>query len=327
MTTPEAPIGPVAVIDVGGTDTKTGLVHPDGSLTDTGTVPTPHRPDIVEGVLDLGAGHVRRMHNIHPDLVGSALVVPGIVDDEAQMAVLASNMGWDRVPFAAMLAERTGMPAALGHDVATAGLAEVTYGAATGARDAAVIVVGTGIAAALFSGGHAIRGGGFAGEIGHSPVVPDGEPCVCGGRGCLEAIASAGAIARRYTTRAGVAVPGAREVLAAARGGDATARAVWSEATDALALAIAQVAAMLAPQVVVIGGGLSRAGDALLSPVRRRLEAILTVQRRPDLRLSTLGTSAGLLGAGVLARRTAGALPRAPATGPPAPEGTTEVHR
>src|SRR5699024_3678694 len=118
---------PVAVIDVGGTDTKTGLLHPDGALTDTATVPTPHRPEIVQGVLELAAGHVQRLQVAHPDLAGAGLVVPGIVDDEAQVAVLAANMGWDRVPFAALLAQRTGLPAALGHDVATAGLAEVTY--------------------------------------------------------------------------------------------------------------------------------------------------------------------------------------------------------
>lgn len=309
MTTPSPPTGPVAVIDVGGTDTKTGVVHPDGSLTDTGTVPTPRGKQIVAGVLALATAHVQQMRTAYPDLSGTGLVVPGIVDDETQVAVLASNMGWDRVPFAALLAERTGLPTALGHDVASAGLAEITYGAAAGATDAAVIVVGTGIAAALFAGGSPIRAAGYAGEIGHSPVVPGGEPCACGGRGCLEAVASAGAIARRYTARSGHQVPGAREVLAAATNGDADARAVWSEAADALALAIAQLAAVLAPQQVVLGGGLSRAGAALLDPVRERLESILTVQRRPHVQLSTLGTWAGLLGAGVLAARAAGANP------------------
>src|SRR5690606_25867262 len=107
-----------------------------------------------------------------------------------------------------------------------------------------------------------------AGEIGHSPI---GEwPCPCGARGCLEAVASAGAIARRYTEATGSAVDGAREVIARAEGGDETAMRVWNEALDALALAIAQLTAVLAPQAVVIGGGLSRAGDALFDGLRTR---------------------------------------------------------
>src|SRR5699024_7005305 len=137
-----------------------------------------------------------------------------------------------------MLSERTGLPARLGHDVSAAGLAEMRLGAAAGAQDAAVIVIGTGIAAALFAGGRPVRSSGYAGEIGHAPVIPDGERCSCGGKGCLEAYASAGAIARRYTARSGIEVPGAQPVLVAAQRGDEAARAVWDEATTALARAI-----------------------------------------------------------------------------------------
>lgn len=300
-TRPRQAAGPVAVIDVGGTDTKTGLVHPGGLLTEVRSVPTPHTPDIVSGVLDVAERHVTRLRPDHPDLAGIGLVVPGIVDDDAQVAVLATNMGWRDVPFATMLAERTGLPARLGHDVSAAGLAETHSGAAAGAQDAAVIVIGTGIAAALFTGGRPVRSSGYAGEIGHAPVMPDGEPCPCGARGCLEAHASASAIARRYTARSGIQVAGAEAVLQAAERGDESARAVWDEATTALARAIVHLASVLAPQVVVIGGGLSRAGAALLEPVNRKMSEMLTVQRRPQVHLATLGSRAGLYGAGLLA--------------------------
>src|SRR5699024_1408527 len=188
--------GSVAVIDVGGTETKTGLVQPDGSLTDTATTPTPAGADVVDGVLNLVQHHVHRLRGEHPDLAGVGLVVPGIVDEDEQVAVLSANLGWQHVPFADLAARRTGLPAALGHDVAAAGLAELELGAAMGADDAAVIPIGTGIAAAVFAGGRAIRGGGFAGELGHTPVVVDGEACTCGSTGCLETIASAAAITR-----------------------------------------------------------------------------------------------------------------------------------
>lgn len=301
MTRSSSSSSPVAVVDVGGTDTKTGVTLPDGTLTRTATSPTP-REDAVAGVVELAAGHVERLR---PEVGALGLVVPGIVDDDAGTAVLSANLGWRDVPFAALLAERTGLPVALGHDVTAAGLAELRQGAARGARDAAVLVLGTGMAAALFSDGRPVRGGGYAGEVGHAPALAGDEACSCGGRGCPETVAGARAILRRYAARSGRTLPGVREVLAAAHGGDEDARAVWAEATDAIALVVAQLAATLAPETVVLGGGLSRAGAALLDPVRDRLGQLLVVHRVPELRLGVLGADAGLVGAGILAKEAA----------------------
>ncbi|HLS16098.1 MAG TPA: ROK family protein [Beutenbergiaceae bacterium] len=296
------PPGTIAVIDVGGTDVKSGLIDRDGELTGVHTTATPLGPQVVDELLEHATAHVAATRDAHPDLVALGLIAPGIIDDENGVAVLASNLGWRDVPMRALLAERVGLPVAFGHDVATAGLAEVREGAAAGAEDAAVIVIGTGIAAALFSNGRPIRGGGYAGELGHAPIDPEGPRCACGGTGCLEAIASAAAIARRYSERSGHQVPGAREVLLAAGAGDGHAAAVWHEAMVALARSIAQLAATLAPEVVVLGGGLSRAGHQLLDPVQTELDRLLSVQRRPQLRLGQLGTDAGLIGAGILAQ-------------------------
>lgn len=293
---------PLAVIDVGGTDIKSGVVDADGRLGQVQTTPTPNGEQVVDGILDHAGAHIEATRITHPDLAALGLIVPGIVDDAAGVAVLASNLGWDQVPFRDLLTQRLGLPVAFGHDVTTAGLAEFRLGAATGSEDAAVIVIGTGIASALFSGGRPIRGAGYAGEVGHSPVLPAGPRCACGGIGCLETVAGAGAIARRYAERSRRPVPGARQVLDAALGGDQDAAQVWTEATEALALAIAQLAATLAPEVVVLGGGLSRAGAHLLDPVQEKVDELLTVQRRPTLRLSTLGEHAGLIGAGIIAR-------------------------
>ncbi len=123
-------------------------------------------------------------------------------------------------------------------------------------------------------------------------------------------MATAAAIARRYAQRSGQRVPGALDVaerLLAPAAGDPDAAAVWDEAVDALAVALAVTAAVAAPELVVIGGGLSGAGDVLLKPLRQRLDARITPpQRNPELRITALGDQAGLLGAALLAWRRAG---------------------
>jgi glucokinase len=201
------------------------------------------------------------------------------------------------VPFAAQITERCALPVVLGHDVRTAALAETRVGAARGISDVVYLSIGTGIAAGIVLGGRLHAGGGYAGEIGHTPAGHD-EPCACGGAGCLEAIASAAAIARRYTARSGRPVAGAKEVL---RPGDADALAVWDEALDALAAALGWIASVIAPEVVVIGGGLSQAGDALLDPLNARIPRHLTFQRVPRLVPAALGDRAGCIGAALLA--------------------------
>ncbi|HEY8651571.1 MAG TPA: ROK family protein, partial [Dermatophilaceae bacterium] len=144
-------------------------------------------------------------------------------------------------------------------------------------------------------------GDGMAGEMGHSKVA-DGPQCVCGGRGCLEAVASAGAIARRYAQATGQVVSGAKDVLGRAAQGDVQAREIWESALDALALDLSHTVALLAPEAIVIGGGLSQAGAALFEPLQRRLDAILTFHRRPQLLCASIGENAGVIGAALRAR-------------------------
>jgi glucokinase len=155
------------------------------------------------------------------------------------------------------------------HDVTAAGTAEWRCGAGRGVDDLAVVVIGTGIAATLVTGGTVVRGGsGQAGELGHVVVRPGGPPCACGQRGCLEAISSARAIADAYAARSGRSVDGAIDVFTRL-GRDPVADEIWQEAGDALADALLMVRALLAPSRIVVGGGLAGAGEALLAPVRR----------------------------------------------------------
>jgi glucokinase len=238
----------------------------------------------------------------------AGLCVPGIVDDVRGVAVTAANLPWRDAPLGPQLRERLGIPVALGHDVRTGGLAESVLGAAAGATNALFLPLGTGIAACCVVDGRPLVAGGFAGELGHVVVHPDGEQCPCGQRGCLERYASAAAIARRYTEKAGgnegKGVDGSAAVAALVRDGDPIAAKVWDEAIDALVRALHIALTLLGSEVVVVGGGLAEAGDLLLDPLLERLDLALTFQRRPRLVRAALGDQAGCLGAGLLAWRT-----------------------
>jgi glucokinase len=238
------------------------------------------------------------------------------------VAAWSSNLGFRDVPLRRLVADRLGLPAALGHDVRAGGLAEARLGAGRGYRHVLVVPIGTGIAAAhivdgtVFTGAH-----GAAGEIGHIVVRPDGPVCGCGLRGCLEAIASASAVARRYAERTGPQIDdgrtstnqgaptgpyrppsiGADRVAELAAAGDPVAGDVWRETIDALADGLLTGVALFDPEVVVIGGGLAEAGDALLVPLGEALRSRLTFHREPVLLRAALGDEAGCLGAGLIA--------------------------
>jgi glucokinase len=296
----------VLAFDVGGTDMKAALLDDEGRLREILRVPTPLAGERTgERVVETVGRLSRELGSRHPDVHSAAagLLVPGNVDDVRGIGVFAENLGWQDFPFRAAAEAELGMPVGFGHDVRGAGEAEHRLGAARGFDDVLVVTIGTGIAAAVFIGGRLYTGGGLAGEIGHDRVA-EGPMCACGGRGCLEAVASAAAIARRYTARTGRSVAGAKEVLELGRRGDANASAVWDSAVDALALGFSHVVALLAPQAIVIGGGLSGAGEELLQPLRERLDGILTFHRRPQLITASIGADAGLYGAALTARDT-----------------------
>lgn len=312
MSAAPAPAAPqVIACDVGGTTIKAGLVGASGEVCHALTVPTPmvagDGDATATAVLDRVAALVAELSaaaGTPPAALG--VVVPGLVDAAAGMARYSENLGWRDVPFARRLSGATGLPVAFDHDVRAAGTAEQQLGAGRGRRDVAFVPIGTGIAAALVLDGRPYAGGGWAGEIGHIDVG-SGLACACGGTGCLETVATAAAISRRYTQRSGHPVRGALGVAERLAAGDPDAAVVWDEAVDALAFALAVTAAVAAPELIVIGGGLSRAGDILLQPLRRRLDARITApQRRPELRITALGEQAGLLGAALLAWREAG---------------------
>lgn len=291
------------LFDVGGTDIKAAFSDAAGTLHGirrirTQRVATDPAHALVEQLKTLGAELMADFPESKPIAVG--LLVCGIVDEANGTGVFSANLGWRDAPLRQLVADAFALPVGFGHDVLGAGVAELRFGAGkelgNAVDNAAVLIIGTGIAAALFVDGRPLSAGGYAGELGHG-AVPGGLSCPCGAHGCLETIGSAGAIAKRYEQKAGVHVAGAREVLNARDAGDQIAVRIWDEAIAALTFSIAQLCCSIAPQVVIIGGGLAQAGEALLQPLREALGQKLTYQRLPELVAAQLGQDAGLRGA------------------------------
>ncbi len=288
----------VLAVDVGGTGIKAVRLDADANVVTQAERPTP----VADGpAAVVAAVRAAALELAGPEVVAAGVVVPGAVDVATGTARYAANIGWQDVPLRDLLAGDLGIPVAVEHDVRAAGLAERMLGRAQGVLDCLIVVIGTGIAGVVVSGGVAVRGDAdLAGEIGHVPVHPEGEVCACGQRGCLETYASGAAIARRYRARGGALAGASAREIAVARAADPVAAQVWDEAIDALGIALASYTMLLDPRLVVLAGGLATAGAALLDPVQVALAGRLTWRPAPAVVLSPLGARAGQLGAAIL---------------------------
>ncbi|MFG1756077.1 ROK family protein [Micromonospora echinofusca] len=294
----------VVALDVGGTGMKCALVRGDGTVLHAERHPTDagRGPDaVVDTVLGVAEGLAGKARADGLDPVAVGIAVPGVVDEVRGIAVWSANVGFRDVPLRDLAQDRLGLPTALGHDVRAGGLAEARLGAGRDAGHVLFVAIGTGIAAAHVVAGTAATGAhGAAGEIGHILVRPGGPPCGCGRPGCLEAVASASAIGRRYSALAGVPTSAA-EVADRAAAGEPLAADVWREAVEALADGLATGQALYDVETVVLGGGLARAGARLFDPLRAALHERMTFHREPRLVAAALGDEAGCLGAALLA--------------------------
>lgn len=304
-TAPAADPRAVVAVDVGGTTAKAALVGADGRARRTVTRASGSGDAAVQAVAEA----VRELRDDAPalglDVVAAGVVTPGLLDERTGVVAYASNLGWRDLPLRDRLAADLGVPVATGHDVRAAGLAEQLYGAARGYADVTLITIGTGAAASLTSAGAAVAGAtGGSGEIGHIPVVPDGEPCACGQRGCLEVYVSGAGVARRYAARTGRSLRA--EQVVGLVGADPDADAVWGDAVRVLAQGLVTVTLLLDPAVIVLGGGFLAAGDRLLTPALAGLDAGLAWRSAPPVRVAQLGAHGGRIGASVLAFRHAG---------------------
>ncbi|MFI1938393.1 ROK family protein [Streptomyces purpureus] len=311
----------VIALDVGGTGMKAALVGADGALLHEARRATGRERGaeaVVESILDFAdelRAHGQERYGQAACAAGVA--VPGIVDAERGVAVYAANLGWRDVPLRELLGRRLGVPVALGHDVRTGGLAEGRIGAGQGADRFLFVPLGTGIAGAIGIGGTIEAGAhGYAGEIGHIVVRPQGPACGCGQRGCLETLASASAVTRAWATASGDPEADAADCAKAVASGDPRAVRVWQEAVDALADGLVTALTLLDPRRLIIGGGLAEAGETLFTPLRAAVEERVTFQKLPSIVPAALGDTAGCLGAGLLAWDLLATHPTDPDTRP-----------
>ncbi|MEC3915770.1 ROK family protein [Nocardia sp. CDC160] len=299
----------VLAVDVGGGTTKGEITDADGMVLCTSTIETPYGESAFDAIEALG---IELLDGLPAEQRGrvsrAAVILPGLVDPERSIAVFSANLGWRNVKVGSRFANRWGMPVLIDHDVTVAGWAEWRFGAGRGVDDVCVLIIGTGISGTLSVGGRLVRassgqvGLAQAGEYGHIPVrYRDGLPCPCGNVGCVETVASGPAIARAYAARTGREIPGA-DVVFAAMDTDPRARAVVDDAVDALAAGLLGVVHASCPELVVLGGGLARAGTVLSEALHARLGELLRVAPVPRVVLGEFGIRAGLIGAAHLAR-------------------------
>lgn len=304
-------------IDLGGTNAQGAAAASDGTILKRGKIPTRSAQGAHTVIADL-ADMVRDLADGQP-VCAIGLGVPGLLDLENGVCLFSGNLNWERVPIAAKLTELTGAPVYIDNDVRVAALGELAQGQARGFKDFIYITVGTGVGSGIFIDGRLLRGPRWsAGEVGHMVLDPQGPACTCGSRGCLEALASATAIAREGRAAAAkhpdsilnkLAVRtedmDAALVFKAANLGDPAAAQVVDAAMAWLGIGVANLVNIFNPELVVIGGGVSLAGDKLLIPVRNQVQRLAMPVQRETVRIvtSALADSAGVDGALELVRR------------------------
>ena len=312
---------PALGIDIGGTKVAGGVVAPDGRILDTARRATPGRS--VAATEDAIASVVEELADRHGGpLVGVGVGAAGWFDRTGDTVLFSPHLAWRNQSLRSDLAVRLQRPLWVGNDADAAAWAEYRYGAARGSSLMLMITLGTGIGGGVVIDGRLQRGAhGVAGEWGHMRVVPDGRLCACGNRGCWEQYASGNALGHTAREVADHSPAAAADLLdrvggdatritgevvaTAAADGDPLAVELLCEVGTWLGQGIADLSAILDPDVVVIGGGVSVLGENILGPARDRLDRALPGRGfRPGPRVAAaeLGAQAGLVGAADLVR-------------------------
>jgi glucokinase len=309
-------------LDIGGTKVAAGVVRADGCIVERTRIPTPQdgaEKVIVTALLEVIDG----LRALQPQVEAIGVGAAGLVQWPAGLVVWAPHNPYRDLPLRRLLHERTGLPTVVDNDANAAAWAEARFGAGSGSDDVILLTIGTGVGGGLVLGGRPYRGvSGLGAEVGHMIVAPDGAPCSCGSRGCLEAMVSGtalerlgreavladpeGGLARRVGDAARITGP---MLFEAATAGDPTARALFERMGYWLGVGIASLVTIFDPELVVVGGGLVATGDLLLEPARTSFKRYVfapTYRTLPPVVPARLGQEAGLVGAATLALRSGG---------------------
>lgn len=309
-------------IDLGGTGIKAGIVDESGKILHKCTCPTGAERGYEAVIADMAALALRTveesgftMEDVHSIGVG----IPGIQDPATQRIPFCTNLGWRDVPMVELMHRVIDKPIYVGNDATVAGLAEAVAGVSAGVKNSVFVTLGTGVGGGVILDGKVFTGPhGIATEIGHMITVVGGELCTCGHRGCWERYASASAIireGRRFAeahpeSALAKAVDGdlsmieARTVIDLAKAGDGDCEALFDAYCEHLAVGLANLINLYDPEVIALGGGVSKAGDFLLEKVRARMPELVFFRTMPYARieLARLGNDAGIIGAAMLGK-------------------------
>ena len=298
-------------IDFGGTSVKIGVCRGDELLVTDEPIPTTqfHGPAALIGEM---AARVAKLRKTYPAICAIGVGVPGLVDfDHGFVHELTNVPGWKHVPLKAILSEKTGLPVLVENDANAMTYAEFRHGAARGLKNVIGITMGTGIGGGLVLDGKMFRGSGFvAGEIGQMSISYDGKPGHYGNLGALEKYTGNQQIAEHAVLRyseAGIEKHIAdctpKKIADAAQAGDDIARQIWGEVADWLGTALASIAWLLNPDACVIGGGVAQAGDLIFSPLKNKVQSMLStvVWERLQILPARFSNEAGIMGNAALA--------------------------
>ena len=307
-------------VDVGGTKIAAGLVDERGQVVATERKKSP-ATDPAEIVRTIGELVRTLADSESVEAVGVSAA--GFVDKARAVLVFAPNLAWRDEPLKKFLEQELDLPVVVENDANAAGWGEFTFGAGEDVENLLMLTIGTGVGGGVVLDGELVRGGfGMAAEVGHITMVPGGVTCGCGNLGCLESYGSGSALVRVSRELAGADPDAAKALVARAGGdpmkisgplvteaaqqGDPFAIARLAELGDWLGRGVATLTAVLDPNVVVIGGGVSEAGDLLLDPIRESFERHVSPRgHRPmlEVRQALLGNAGGMIGVADLARR------------------------
>lgn len=309
-------------VDIGGTKVAAGVVDPMGTVIRKVLQPTPsYSPEAVEDAICAAVEELGRTDPVVAVGIGAA----GWVDTNQAIVRFSPHLAWRNEPLKERLQQRLPYPVLVDNDANAAAWAEFRFGAGRNARVMVMITLGTGIGGALVINGSLFRGRyGMAGEFGHMQVVPEGHWCPCGNRGCWEQYASGNSLVRDARSLLSTGSPQAAglldfvgdhdinalrgpDITAAAMAGNATAIELIGDVGTWLGRGMADLAAALDPDLFVVGGGVSAAGEMLRGPAEQAFQRTLTgrgFREYAGITLAAFGNEAGLIGAADLARHS-----------------------
>jgi len=294
--------GPIRVgVDIGGTDTKIGLVDADQQLIVSVSFPTHAECPVAEVLMDIGQRVQDLLSNweIGPEQCrGVGFGVPGTVEPQSGIVSYSNNLGWKDVAFVETLKPYLPMPIRIANDADCAALGEMAAGAGKGYRDLVMVTLGTGVGGGVILDGKLLD----ASEPGHMVIIENGEPCTCGRRGCLEAYVSATALKRDAKRAVGIDME-PKAIFEAAEAGDPALKQVVDIYIYRLGIGIVNIVNLFRPQILLLGGGLSHQGETLLRPIREMVRSSCfgsDEAKVPEIKTASLGNQAGMIGAASL---------------------------